>query len=191
MKNLIYLFTVIILLSSALLAQVKIDEKKMVINKVTGDTTYTESVIISESEDITPRNSMITINVLKFFFFYNISYYHKVSESVVVGAEIHIPTYTELYGIGINLEVRLHPKGKNMRGFYIAPNASYNSLANYNEKNENVFSLGGLLGWQWFPGDEFAMGLGLGIDYYFGSKDKYSRLNGTMPALRFDVGYAW
>ncbi len=192
MKNLIYLFTVVILLSSALLAQVKTDEKKMVINKVTGDTTYTESVIISESEDITPRNSMITINVLKFFFFYNISYYHKVSESVVIGAGMQTPTFGGMSGLGLNVEVRLHPKGKNMRGFYVAPNVSYTSIKFDNSSATNIYSIGGLFGWQWFPGDDFAMGLGLGVDYYFGSHDNSSsEFDGTAPALRFDIGYAW
>ena len=53
--------------------------------------------------------------------------------------------------------------------------------------------MGGLIGWQWFPGDQFAMGLGIGVDYYFFSGDDadFSKINGTAPALRFDIGYAW
>ncbi len=192
MKKIMYVLFVLVAFSTISWGQVKTDEKKMVINKTTGDTTYTESVIISESEDITARNNMITINVLKFFFFYNISYYRKASESVVVGAGIQTPTFGDMSGVGINLEVRFYPNGKNMRGFYVAPNASYNSFKYGSGSASNVFSIGGLLGWQWFPGDQFAMGLGLGIDYYSGSQDNSSsKFDGTMPALRFDVGYAW
>ena len=192
MNSKVYLVIILLLFSSTIFAQIKTGEKTMTINKVTGDTTYTESVIISESEDITPRNSMITINVLKFFFFYNISYYHKISESVVFGAGIQTPTFSGLNGFGINAEVRFHPKGKNMRGFYVAPNVSYNSIKNDYGTKTNIYSIGALLGWQWFPGDQFAMGLGLGVDYYFGSDDNsISDYDGTLPSLRFDVGYAW
>lgn len=195
MKHLVYLLSLLLFLSFTSQAQVKTDEKAFTVNKITGDTTYTESVIISESEDITPRNSMIVINPLKFFLFYNISYFHKVSESVVVGGGFQAPTMSELSGFGINAEVRFHPKGKNMRGFYIAPNFSYNSLTDSEDADGNVFSIGALIGWQWFPGDEFAMGFGIGIDNYFGSdeegSDDFDDINGLAPAIRFDIGYAW
>jgi len=59
----------------------------------------------------------------------------------------------------------------------------------------NNFSLGGLIGWQCFPDDDFAIDLGLGIDYYIASVDRYStafsNYSGTLPAVRFDIGYAW
>jgi hypothetical protein len=51
-----------------------------------------------------------------------------------------------------------------------------------------------LIGWQWSPGDDFAMGLGIGVDYYFGSlssNDKnLGKYDGTATAIRFDIGYA-
>jgi len=52
-----------------------------------------------------------------------------------------------------------------------------------------------LVGWQWFPGDQFAMGLGIGVDYtsdqFLTTNDDFGRYDGTAPALRFDIGYAW
>jgi hypothetical protein len=56
--------------------------------------------------------------------------------------------------------------------------------------------MGGLVGWQWFPGDQFAIGLGIGADYYFLSDDNtgnddFEDYSGMAPALRFDIGYAW
>ena len=66
-------------------------EKKKTVNE-TGDTVYTHSTIISTSEDITPRDDMIVINPLKFFIFYNITYFHKISNKVAFGAGIQIPT---------------------------------------------------------------------------------------------------
>lgn len=182
---------------SAAFGQDKTEEKKWTIDPETGDTVYAESVIISQSEDITQRNSMIIINPLKFLLFYNISYYHKLSDRVAIGGGFQMPTPKDINGFGANAEVRLYPNGKNLRGFYFAPNISYNSLTD-TETDETIslFSIGGLVGWQWFPGDQFAIGLGIGADYYFLSdantgNDDFEDYSGMAPALRFDIGYAW
>lgn len=169
-------------------------EIRVTIKPETGDTTFTESVIISQTKDITPRNSMIVINPLKFLLFYNISYFHKISDRAVIGGGVQIPTISGLDGFGANAEIRFHPSVNNLRGFYFAPNISYNNLSGEDsDESLSIFSIGGLLGWQWFPGDQFAIGLGIGIDYYFfsGEEDDFSDVNGTAPALRFDIGYAW
>jgi hypothetical protein len=185
---------VCILFYLTLNAQVKTDEKKVEINTETGDTTFTESVIITQTEDITPRNSMIVINPLKFFLFYNLSYFYRISDQVTIGAGFQVPTISGVDGFGINAEARIYPTGKRMRGFYIAPNISYNSLTS-EEGSTSPFSFGALAGWQWFPGDEFAIGLGIGMDYYIGSvsggDSDMESYNGTVPAVRFDIGYAW
>lgn len=183
----------IVMLSSGF-GQERRDERKWTIDPETGDTIYTESVVISQSEDITPRTSMIVINPLKFLLFYNISYFHKLNDGTAIGGGIQIPTISGLNGFGINAEIRFYPKGKNLKGFYLAPNISYNNLSGDNsDASVSVTSVGGLVGWQWFPGEQFAMGLGIGVDYYFfsGEDDDFSKVNGTAPALRFDIGYAW
>ena len=195
MKKVVSVLFAVAILTSVSIGQVRTGEKKTEVNKTTGDTTYTESVIISVSEDITVRNSMLVVNPLKFFLFYNISYFHKISESVIIGGGLQAPTIPGLSGFGVNAEVRFHPSGKNMRGFYIAPNVSYNSLSEESGGNANLYSFGGLVGWQWFPSDEFAIGLGIGLDYYTGSgedeNDVYGSVDGFVPAVRFDIGYAW
>ncbi|MEE9431036.1 MAG: hypothetical protein V3V16_08355 [Melioribacteraceae bacterium] len=193
MKMLLLLITIIFTIS--LTAQTQTKEKKKTVNTETGDTVYTESTTISTTEDITPREDMIVINPLKFFFFYNISYFHKISDKVALGGGFQIPTITGLGGIGVNAELRYYPSAKTLRGFYFAPNISYNNFTVVRDEGFSTFSIGGLVGWQWFPGDDFAIGLGLGIDYYTGSVDKYdsdfSNYSGTLPAVRFDIGYAW
>ena len=174
--------------------QERTDEKKWTIDPVTGDTIYSEATIISQSEDITPRNSMIIINPLKFLLFYNISYFHKINDGLAVGGGIQMPTISGLNGFGVNAEARFYPKGKNLKGFYFAPNVSYNNLSSDgSDASVSITSVGGLVGWQWFPGEQFAMGLGIGVDYYFfsGDSDVYTKLDGTVPLLRFDIGYAW
>jgi hypothetical protein len=197
MKTLLLSLLIGFVMFSFNFAQDKTDEKKWTIDPETGDTIYTEAVIISQTEDITPRNSMIVINPLKFLLFYNISYYHKLSDGAAIGGGVQMPTLSGLNGFGANAEVRLYPSGKNLRGFYFAPNISYNSLTD-TESDESIslFSIGGLIGWQWFPGEQFAIGLGIGVDYYFLSdenaeNDDFESYNGTAPLLRFDIGYAW
>jgi len=179
---------------SAGFGQDRTDEKKWTIDPETGDTIYTESVVISQSEDITPRSSMIIINPLKFLLFYNISYFHKLSDGAAIGGGVQIPTISGVNGFGVNAEARFYPKGNNLRGFYFAPNVSYNNLSSDgNDESISITSVGGLIGWQWFPGDQFALGLGIGVDYYFFSGDDadFEKLDGFAPALRFDIGYAW
>ena len=175
-------------------AQERTDETKVTINPATGDTTFTESIIISQSSDITPRNHMLVINPLKFILFYNISYFQKVSDRVVVGGGVQMPTISELDGFGANAEVRVYPSGENLRGFYVAPNISFNHLFT-EDGSTSPFSFGVLVGWQWFPGDQFAIGFGIGLDYYIGTIEEdngdFERYNGTVPALRFDIGYPW
>jgi len=194
MKTLLLALLTSCLMVLSALAQDKTDEKKWTIDPETGDTIYTESVIISTTEDITPRNSMIIINPLKFLLFYNISYFHKISDHTVIGGGVQMPTISGLEGFGVNAEVRFHPSGKNLRGFYFAPNISYNNLSSDgSDESVSITSVGGMIGWQWFPGDQFAIGLGIGVDYYFfsGEDDDFSDYDGKAPALRFDIGYAW
>jgi len=190
------------LLTSSLLffsafGQERTDERKWTFDSETGDTIYTEAVIISQFEDITPRNGMIIINPLKFLLFYNISYFHKINDGVTIGGGIQMPTISGIDGFGANAEVRFYPSGKNLRGFYVAPNISYNNLSDSDSDGSiSLFSIGGLVGWQWFPGEQFAMGLGIGADYYFLSdedqgNDNFEDFSGMAPLLRFDIGYAW
>ena len=194
MKILLITILFSLLLSLNVYGQERTEESKVSIDKATGDTTLTKSVIISQSEDITPRDQMFVVNPLKFFLFYNLSYFQKINNNVVVGGGVQIPTISGVDGFGFNAEVRFYPNGKNLRGFYVAPNIAFNHLKTGNAKT-NPFSVGVLAGWQWFPGDQFAMGLGIGVDYYFGNvsanDNDFESYDGTAPALRFDIGYAW
>ena len=182
------------LMAVSLWGQEATEETRVTINPKTGDTTFTASVIITQTQDITPRNSMLIINPLKFLLFYNLSYFHKVSDQVVVGGGIQMPTISGINGFGANAEVRIYPNGNNLRGFYFAPNISFNHISN-DEGVTSPFSFGAMVGWQWFPGDQFALGFGIGLDYYVGSVEESNgdleRYSGTVPAIRFDIGYAW
>ncbi len=177
------------------ISQTKTIETRTSVDSVKrGDTTVTRSVIISTSEDITPLTSILMVNPLKFLLFYNISYLHKITADMAVGAGIQTPTLPGISGVGFNAEIRFYPSRKAPRGFYVAPNISMNFIDTEDgDKISSPMSIGGLIGWQWFPGDQFAMGLGIGLDYYTNlrSGDVVDEYDGTAPALRFDIGYGW
>jgi len=187
--KLVFLFVIVLCIT--VFAQEKTTEKRSTKDS-TGKVVVTESEIISKTEDITPRNFIITINPLKFILFYNINFYVKVNQTIAVGLGVQAPTISGIDGFGLNGEARIYPRSKGLRGFYIAPNFSINRLESEHSKSATITSFGILLGWQWFPGDDFAMGLGIGIDHYSGSNESgYSSVDGNAPALRFDIGYAW
>ena len=189
-----YLLIIFVITFQIVFAQTETKETRKTVSKTKGDTTETQSVAIATSEDITPRSNLIVINPLKFFLFYNLSYFHKFEEGTAVGIGFQIPTLPGIDGFGINAEVRIYPHGKNLRGFYLAPNLSYNHLTSGGASTD-PFSLGILIGWQWFPGEEFAIGLGIGVDHYWGSisdsRNDFGKYNGYVPAVRFDIGYGW
>jgi len=192
--KIVFTFFAVVLLAASINAQIVTEEKKKTVTE-TGDTVYTESTILTTSEDITPRNDMIVINPLKFFLFYNLTYFHKFSDKLGFGVGFQIPTLSGLGGFGVNGELRVYPSGRTLRGFYIAPNIAYNHIT-AGESSISPFSIGALVGWQWFPGDDFAIGLGIGADYYTGTvndadNDNFESYSGTVPVVRFDIGYAW
>lgn len=200
MRSIRTVIAMFVLLAVSATAQIKTTEETTTVDG-NGSATTTYSTSIKTEEDITPRTNMIVVNPLKLFLFYNLSYFHALSNNIAVGGGLQVPTLDGLSGFGLNAEMRFHPSGKALRGFYIAPNISYNNMSgdNSNSESVSVFSIGGLLGWQWFPGDDFAMGLGLGVDYYDLSTsaddettdDVFNSFDGLSPALRFDIGYAW
>jgi hypothetical protein len=77
-------FFFIILSSVISFAQDKTIEKRSTKDS-TGKIVVTESEIISKTEDVIPRNYMIVFNPLKFFLFYNISFYIKTSPTLALG----------------------------------------------------------------------------------------------------------
>ena len=207
------IFSFIFVAISTVSAQTRTEETRTTTDS-TGKSITEKIITIAKSEDIRQLNNMIIINPIKFLLFYNLSYYRKVSPLADIGVGFQIPSISDIRGWGINAEVRLHPSLRAPHGFYFAPNFSFNSFSNSYTTTEydpqgnytivnktstaSASSIGGLVGWQWFPGDEFAIGLGLGVDYYFlsageknSSSNPYGSYEGTAPALRFDIGYAW
>lgn len=202
MKPLVTILALLLVASVSIYAQNKtIEQSTTVDSSEAGKTTSTQTITKVITEVDVVRNNMITINPLKFIIFYNLSFYHALSDVVVIGGGFQVPTFFGIDGFGLNAEARFHPSARRMRGFYVAPNVSFNALSSSifsEDATATAFSIGVLLGWQWFPGDDFAMGLGIGVDNYFlsvanssGPADTFDSFSGVFPALRFDIGYAW
>ena len=74
----------------------------------------------------------------------------------------------------------------------MAPKVSFNRFTEDDgDEGVTAASLGLRAGWQWFVGRDFSIGFGLGIDHYFFSGDDFHSFAQTLPALRFNIGYAW
>lgn len=168
---------------------------------VTTSSTHT----VESTEDVTERERMIALNPVKFWTMYNITYYQKITGNIVVGVGIQAPTAMldqNITGLGGTVEIRYYPTGKNLRGFYIAPNISYTRLKSQNSYASDVdpFSVGMLTGWQWFTRDNFGISMAIGADQYLHpskSPGEYARTiplisyNGLMPTGRIEFSYGW
>jgi hypothetical protein len=164
---------------------------------------------VATSEDITPRHHMISSDPFKFWLYYNVSYYYAITPHIVVGGGIQTPTALpdrEISGFGVNLEGRFYLGGKPFRGFHINPVLSINTLtyerydwdASGNERiTDTPVSLGLLMGWHWYPWDEFGTQIAFGADYNFSATSEEGLLGlgshkeGIIPTARFTVGYSW
>ena len=214
MKQFLSISLFLVLAACASIAQERTEET-ITTTDSTGKSTTVTVTKVGTTTDVTPRTDMIVLNPLKFFVFYNLSYFHAISPNLAVGGGFQIPTAIagDMFGgFGVNLEGRFYPSKRALKGFYIAPNVSVNSLTattytydfdpNTGRQTEHehsasalATSVGVLAGWQWFVGDDFAIGLGLGIDHYIVSTsddvEDFATFTGTVLALRFDIGYGW
>jgi hypothetical protein len=190
-------------------------EKRISRDSATGVTTVSWDTIIGKSEDITPINNMIIIDPISFIWRFNARYYRTLSRTVTISLGGNYDWFNGLPDIGsafgFNAELRLYPNKNAPHGFYMAPDISYDVAtgqysgldANGNPTSSSVsmITMGALFGWQWFPSDNFCLGLALGFDDYIhvsGPTDVYgfntifgNTITGILPAIRFDIGFGW
>jgi hypothetical protein len=208
----------LILTVSGLRAQTEVEQHKISIDSATGKRTVTTDTIIKTEQNISPYTDMININPLKFILAYNLSWVHKLSSNTAFGIGAEYEDFlNENPAWGILGEFRFYPSKKSLHGFYVAPNFSFtqtnnvyyfmydpaSGITNSGTFTAQMLTLGVLLGWQWFPADDFSMGFAIGADDYIPLNQKsgnnYEDFNllggmygkGTLPTLRFDLGYAW
>ena len=179
------IFTALLLAADAS-AQQKTTETRTPVDSTT-------TIVISDTQDITPRNNVLLVNPLEFFIFYNLTFLHRLNDNSAMAVGARTPTLARVGGAGINAEYRYYPKGTALKGFYFAPIASINRLT-ADDESLTATSVGARAGWQWFAGRDFSIGFGLGLDYYVAEDSDdgdLSEYSGTIPALRFNIGYSW
>ena len=130
-------------------------------------TTSVESEKTNDSTDRKAKKNMLTIDPIIQLVDFNITYTRALSSSIAVAAGIQVGSDD----LGVNAEFRYYLTGFALQGMYISPVITI----------KDGVSIDALVGWQWFPEDNFtfgiAAGIGIGSDIY--------------PALRAQVGYPW
>jgi hypothetical protein len=217
MRNYLTIGALLLVLTATGLAQTKRTEETKTESQTNVDstsgkvTTVSTVTSVASTEDITPRTHMISSDPIKFWQFYNISYYRAISPQIVVGGGIQLPTALgdrEMTGFGVNLEARFYLSGKPFRGFHLNPVFTFNSISyeSYmwdsqgptNAKiKDTPASIGLLMGWHWYPWEEFGTQIAFGADYNISGTSESGILGlasekvGVVPSARFTVGYSW
>jgi len=220
MRTLLTIMALALLITTGARAQTKTTEAKTTetqkqIDSTTGKVIESSVVTsIATTEDITVRQNMIYIDPVKFFGMFNIGYQRAITPLFTVGGVVQSPTQlSDATGFGVIAEGRYYPGAKAFRGFHVGATLSYNSISfeHYNYESEAVeeatidpVSLGAVIGWHWYPWDDFAVELALGADYTFngvkknGSAEYFAddapfvnNVQGILPSFRVHFGYAW
>lgn len=194
-NTIIALTTALFMLNSIALSQTRRESEDIIINEK-GDTTRTKTITIYTEEEIAPPQHMLYLDPFSFFINYNIGYMQMVSSKVAFGGALILPAAQDVSGMAIELEGRVYPGGKGLGGFYVAPRFTYSTLR-IRPTNDVTVALAGFVGWQWFPANDFGIGLGVGYERFFSRIDDgennslFGVYGNGRPAIRFDIGYVW
>src|SRR5437764_517324 len=90
---------------------------------------FAQVPVITEKNESNIRQNLITVDPLKFFyFFWNVSYYHSINSFMSAGFTAKLSSWSKFKGGGIDLEARVFPLTGPLKNFYIAPNISWDHL---------------------------------------------------------------
>ncbi len=164
----------------------------------TGRHTYIDVIQLEVSDPLYGPGNLIAVNPLKFFWLYNLSYYHRLSATFVLGGGVQIPSKSSLRGVGAQIELRFHPGRRALEGVYVAPSVGFTSLSlKEGDATATALSIGALVGYDWLFGEKLAVGIGIGYDHYFlspsdgASEQDFSPFDTGLPAPRLEIGYAF
>jgi hypothetical protein len=130
----------------------------------------------------------------------NISYYRSFGAHHALGAYIgylyHPVGDERITGYGYGLSYRFYPAGKSLARFYYSPTIGLQQgeVVKQNRAPALGVLLSGIVGWQWFPQDKFAVGLGIGGRVILGGRDEDPVLRdafGGSAIITLDLGYGW
>lgn len=145
--------------------------------------------------DCNRRLNMIVTNPARYMNFYNISYYRKLACFAVLGGGLMTPSASNLNGWGANLEYRHYFFNQAFPGFYIAPRLAYHSWSSDEAKEDKtLFTFGAVAAWQFLFAEQWALGMGFGVEILSDSQNQssvYNKYTGTVPLIRIELGYAF
>ncbi|MEJ6950744.1 hypothetical protein [Natronospora cellulosivora (SeqCode)] len=100
-------------------------------------------------------------------------------------------------GFGLKGEYRFYREEEAPKGMYYGPISSFSFLAmedNYSKVNLSLFTIGGVVGYQWIYDSNITLDLSGGINYCIANiSDDYYQVpfSGILPALYLTVGFAF
>lgn len=131
----------------------------------------------------------------------NLSYYRSFGEHHAAGAYIgylyHPVGDERITGYGYGLAYRYYPAGKALARFYYSPiiGLQQGEVVRQDRKPATGILVSGMFGWQWFPEERFAVGLGVGGRVILGGADEEDPVIrdafGASPIITLDLGYGW
>lgn len=132
----------------------------------------------------------------------NLSYYHTFGAQHAAGAYVgylyHPVGDERITGYGLGLAYRYYPAGKALARFYYSPivGVQRGEVIRAEGRDPAVGILvSGMLGWQWFPEGNFAVGLAFGGRIILGGNDEEDPVIrdafGASPIITLDLGYGW
>ena len=175
------------------------------------------SEALSSDASHNASHNLVSLDVLRFFSFYNLSYTRVFTPAVSLMAHLETPTNflnflspTRTEGYGARLEARYNFSQKNLVGVYAGPVVGFNSIQTISPifgsepyMTTMITAVGAMLGYQISPFSNvpaLMFGLALGAEYNFVSVKRNPLVpppifgapqNGVAARLRFSFGYAF
>lgn len=150
--------------------------------------------------EVIPQNAvMVNLGGLALDYL-NVSYYRGFDSNHALGAYVgylyHLVGDEQIAGYGFGLSYRYYPAGRAISRFYYSPTIGLQlgDVINGQKDRATGVLVSAMIGWQWFPEEIFAVGLGFGVRAILGegnSDPVISNAFGASPVITLDLGYGW
>lgn len=138
------------------------------------------------------QDNIIKVNPLGFAFGVSnlgIEFARKKNQSTTVAALYYSKSNIKGFEIGLEQRFYFRSAEESLRGFHAGPSVGYLKLKeNYYDKSNDVFSIGGEFGHQWFISKHFTANLFSGLGFLVGSETNTEKLS---FGIGLSIGYAW
>lgn len=163
-------------------------------------TAWAQKTTTHEPLKVIPRNAvMLNLGGLTLDYL-NMSYYRALDSSnalgVYVGYLYHLVGNERITGYGFGVAYRYYPARRAISRFYYSPiiGIQRGDVVDEDRSPGIGVLISGLVGWQWFPEEVFAVGLAVGGRVILGGKNEDPVIGtafGASPVITLDLGYGW